>query len=112
MRFYQWMALVDAVYAGSGLPYKRIMAVFTSFYGSGSQDNRYKAPLAVAGGQIPAYPITRADSIAIAPYIVGKGPGTTGEGIAPARIVWESNYGSKATAIQYFVDYSTDDGTP
>jgi hypothetical protein len=112
MRFYQVMALVDGVYAGSGLPYKRIMGMFTAFYGSGLQDNRYKAPLAVASGRIPAYPILKADSIAIAPYISGEGSGKTGEGIAPPRIIWESHYGSKRVAIQYFVDYSTDDGTP
>lgn len=109
MRFYQVMVLIDAVYAGSGLPYKRIMGIRPQNFGAGTSDNKFKAPLAVSGGQIPAVPATKIDSVAVAPYV-----DCSRSTVPSLQQTWNYVYGGaagQAAAIAYLRANFEDDGS-
>ena len=102
-RFYQAMTLVATIFGGTSR-INRVMACFTGAYGAGGQDNRFQAP----GTGLAAYPITKADSIAIAPYFENSARSVD------AQYVWQAVYGNstqKQAAIVYFDNQLRDDGT-
>lgn len=102
-RFYQTMGLVSTVFAGQMSRVSRTMAVFTGAITTGTTTPRFQAPAA----GLPAYPISRADTIALAPYLESDRATTS-----QAQYIWQYKQGGSLAddAMTWLDGYLRNDG--
>jgi hypothetical protein len=103
-RHHQIMTLIETVFSGQMSRIDRVMGVFTGNTPLSTNINRFQAP----GTGLASFPISKADSIAIAPYFEAKRSTT-----AVNQYVWQAVYGNAAQvqeAIEFFDLHLRDDG--